>query len=207
MKKYIDISLSNLLEKLHYLKLEYLLPLPLLLMIFGVTGESLTNLILSRSYLTVDKLQANTQTVNIQILANVIIIENEIEPEPEFTEIELKLANSFLKKLTFKIPATEISKAEAMIAQELGLSENIRTLPINTPIQIQSTVQIWGILAEIETEQGLTKVEVNTVNSLLKKLEFELPSTEINQVKAMIIQELGLSRENARILVSYRIKN
>jgi len=201
------MSLSNLLEKLHSLKLEYLLPLPLLLIVFGLSGESLTNLILSRSYPTVDKLQADTQTVNIQIVADVVLTENEIEKEQDFTEVELRVANSVLKKLTFKVPVTKLSEVKAIIAQELGLFGEIEALSAKTQVQVRSTVQVLGILAEIEKERGLTKVEVNTANSVLKKLEFEFPVTDISKVKAMIVQELRLSGENARMLVSYRIKN
>ena len=67
------MSFSYLLEKLHSLKLEYLLPFPLLLIAFGVGGESLTNLLLSRSYPTIEKLQSNTETVKIRLAANMII--------------------------------------------------------------------------------------------------------------------------------------
>jgi hypothetical protein len=74
-------------------------------------------------------------------------------------------------------------------------------------MQLRSTVQVLGILAEIQKKRGFTKVEVNTANSILKSLEFEFPVTELSKIKAMMIQELGLSRENARMLVSYRIKN
>jgi len=201
------MSLSYLLEKLHSLKLEYLLPLPLLLIAFGVGGESLTNLLLSRSYPTVEKLQSNTETIKIRLAANVVITAAEIEKEQEFTEVELSVENSVLKKLTFKVPATELSKVKAMITQELGLSNEIITLQTNTQMQVRSTVQVLGILAEIQKKPGFTKVEVNTANSILKNLEFEFPVTELSEIKAMMIQELGLSRENASMLVSYRIKN
>jgi len=201
------MSFSYLLEKLHSLKLEYLLPLPLLLIVFGVGGESLTNLLLSRSYPTVEKLQSNTETVKIPLAANVVITATEIEKQQEFTEVELSVENSVLKKLTFKVPATELSKVKAMITQELGLSNEITTLQTNTKMQVRSTVQVLGILAEIQKRRGFTKVEVNTANSILKSLEFEFPVTELSKIKAMMIQELGLSRENARMLVSYRIKN
>ena len=201
------MSLSYLLEKLHSLKLEYLLPFPLLLIAFGVGGESLTNLLLSRSYPTVEKLQSNTETVKIRLAANVVITAAEIEKEQEFTEVEISVENSILKKLTFKVPATELSKVKAMITQELGLSNEITTLQTNTQMQVRSTVQVLGILAEIQKKSGFTKVEVNTANSILKSLEFEFPVTELSEIKAMMIQELGLSRENARMLVSYRIKN
>lgn len=201
------MSLSYLLEKLHSLKLEYLLPFPLLLIAFGVGGESLTNLFLSRSYPTIEKLQSNTETIKIRLAANVVITAAEIEKEQEFTEVEVSVENSVLKKLIFKVPATELSKVKAMIAQELGLSNEIITLQTNTQMQVRSTVQVLGILAEIQKKPGFTKVEVNTANSILKNLEFEFPVTELSEIKAMMIQELGLSRENARMLVSYRIKN
>lgn len=201
------MSLSYLLEKLHYLKLEYLLPFPLLLIAFGVGGESLTNLLLSRSYSTVEKLQSNIETVKIRLAANVVITAAEIEKEQDFTEVELSIENSVLKKLIFKVPATELSKVKAMITQELGLSNEIKTLQTNTKMQVRSTVQVLGILAEIQKKPGSTKVEVNTANSILKSLEFEFPVTELSEIKAIMIQELGLSRENARMLVSYRIKN
>ncbi|MGF1676464.1 MAG: hypothetical protein ACFCUV_22710 [Rivularia sp. (in: cyanobacteria)] len=203
------MSFSQLLQKLHSSNLEYLLPLPLLLIAFGFGGESLTNLLLSRSYTTttVDKLQADTYTVMVNFAANVLITEAEIDREQEFTTVELQTTNSILKKLTFKVPATELSEVKAIIAQELGVSNKIQTLQPNTQMQVHSQVKVLGILVEIEKQRGLTKIEVNTANSALKELEFEFPVTQLNSVKAMIIQELGLSRENVRILVSYRIKN
>ncbi|OKH14735.1 hypothetical protein NIES592_07495 [Fischerella major NIES-592] len=201
------MSLSQLLQKLHSSKLEYLLPLPLLLVAFGIGGESLTNLLLSRSYTTPDKLQADTHTAKVKFAAKVLVTEVEIEKEQEFTEVELQTANSVLKKLIFKVPATELNSLKAIIAQEIGVSGEVETLQADTQMQMKSAVQVLGILAEIEKKRGLTKVEVNTANSILKKLEFEFPVTELNSVKAMITQELGLSREDARMFVSYRIKN
>ncbi|MEA5595903.1 hypothetical protein [Rivularia sp. UHCC 0363] len=201
------MSFSRLLEKLHSSKLAYLLPLPLLIIAFGLSGESLTNLLLSRSYTTQNKLQAGTRTVMVKFAANVLITKAEIEQEQEFTEVELQTTNSTLKKLTFKVPGTELIFVKAIIAQELGLSNPIETLQPNTQMQVQSTVKVLGILAEIKKKRGFTKVQVNTANSALQRLEFEFPVTELNSVKAMIIQELGLSREDVRILVSYRLKN
>ncbi|WP_225225390.1 hypothetical protein [Komarekiella delphini-convector] len=183
-----------------------MLPLPLLLTAFGLGGESLTNILLSRSHPIINKLQADTQTVKIRLAANVLLTEAEIEKEQEFTEVELKTANSVLKKLIFKIPVAELSKIKAMIAQELGVSGEIE-IQANTQIQIRSAVQVLGILAEIEKKRRLTKVEVNTANSILKKLEFEFPVTELSSVKAMINQELGLSHEDAGMFISYRVKN
>ncbi|UKO98224.1 hypothetical protein [Nostoc sp. UHCC 0870] len=200
------MSLSYVLEKLHFLKIEYLLPLPLLLIAFGLGGESLTNILLSRSHPTVDKLQADTQTFMIRLASNVVITETKIEKQQDFTQFEFRLTNSYLKKLTLRISATELNKVKAIV-EELGLSSEIATLQPHTQMQLSSTFQVVGILSEIEKEKGFTKVEVNTTNSILKKLEFEFPVTELSKVKTAIVQELGLSRENARILVSYRVKN
>ncbi len=143
----------------------------------------------------------------MRLAAKVVLTKVEIENEQDFTEVEFGVANSVLKKLIFKVPVTELSKVKAIIAQELGLSNERKTLQINTQMQVRSTVQVLGILAEIEKKRGFTKVEVNTANSVLKKLEFEFPVTELSKIKAMMVQELGLSRENASMLVSYRIKN
>jgi len=201
------MSLSRWLLKLQSFKLEFLLPVPLLLIAFGLGGEPLTNLLLSRYYGTVDKLQADTHTLTMQLAANVRVIKAEIEKERDFTIVELKTANSVLKKLEFKFPGTELSSIKGMIAEELGVSAEVETLQPNTQMQVQLAVKALGILAEIDKEQGFTKVEVNTADSVLKKLEFEFPVTELSSVKAMIVQELGLSPENATMLVSYRLKN
>ncbi len=201
------MSLSRWLLKLQSFKLEFLLPVPLLLIAFGLGGEPLTNLLLSRYYGTVDKLQADTHTLTMQLVVNVRVIKAEIEKERDFTIVELKTANSVLKKLEFKFPATELSSVKAMIAEELGVSAEVETLQPNTQMQVQLAVKALGILAEIDKEQGFTKVEVNTADSVLKKLEFEFPVTELTSVKAMIVQELGLSPENATMLVSYRLKS
>jgi hypothetical protein len=201
------MSLSRWFLKLQSFKLEFLLPVPLLFIAFGLGGEPLTNLLLSRYYGTVDKLQADTHTLTMQLLVNVRVIKAEIEKERGFTIVELNTANSVLKKLEFKFPVTELSSIKAMIAEELGVSAEVETLQPNTQMQVQLAVKALGILAEIDKEQGFTKVEVNTADSVLKKLEFEFPVTELSSVKAMIVQELGLSPENATMLVSYRLKS
>lgn len=198
---------SRCLQKIPFLKLEFLLPLPMLLIAFGISGESLTNQLLSRSYNTQNKLQADTQTVKIQRVINILITAIEIEQEQEYTQVELKTANSLFKKLDFKIPSTELSQVKALVAQELALDVELEPLQVNRQIQAKIEMKVIGILALIDRKQGFTKVEVNSANDRLKKLEIELPITQLNQVKSMLNQELGLSSESARSLVSYRVKN
>ena len=122
------MSLSRWLIRLHSLRLQFWLPLPLLLIAFGLGGGPLTNQLLSRSYGTVDKLEAD-QPMKMQLAVNALVIEAEIEKEQDITKIELKTASSLLKKLEFELPVTELSMIKAMIAQQLGLSpENVRML-------------------------------------------------------------------------------
>lgn len=158
--------------------------------------------------LLLDKLQTDIQP-EIKLAVNVVIVATEIDQEQDFTQVELKTTNSTLKKLEFEVPATQLSQVKAAIAQELGLSPKIEILQTEKQIQVHLAVDVVGIITEteIEQEKGVTKVEVKTGNSALKKLEFEFPVTELSKVRAAIAQELGLSAEDARILVSYRVKN
>ena len=199
------MSLYRWLLKLPSLKQKFLLFFPLLLIAFGLCGETLTNQVLSRSYQALDKLQADLKT-EVQLATNVLVVTAEIEKEQELTKVALKTTNSVLKQLEFELPVTDLSLVKATIAQELGLSHQV-DLQAGTQMEVQLAVNVLGILAEIDKEQGFTKVEVKTANSVLKQLEFELPVTDLSLVKAAIAQELGLSPENARMLVSYRIKN
>jgi hypothetical protein len=185
------MSLSRLLLKLPSLKLKFLLLFPLLLIAFGLCGEALTNHVLSRSYQALDKLQADLKS-EVQLVTNVLVVAAEIEKEQELTKVALKTTNSVLKQLEFELPVTDLSLVKATIAQELGLSHQV-DLQAGTQMEVQLAVNVLGILAEIDKEQGFTKVEVKTANSVLKQLEFELPVTDLSLVKAAITQELGLS--------------
>lgn len=110
------------------LGLEIWLPLTLLLIAFGVGGGSMTNQVLSRSYGTIDKLQADTQ-LEVQLALPVLFIKAEIEKEQGFTTVDVKTTDSELKKLEFQLPVTELNLVETAIAQKLQLSpENVRRL-------------------------------------------------------------------------------
>ncbi len=196
------------LEKLYLLNIKILLPLPLILITFGFGGESLTNLLLKRPYDIKDKLQANTNSLQIQFVLNVLIseIKTEIFPAENFTNVKIKTTNSTLKNLQFEVPATELDSVKLEIAQELRLSPKFK-LPSNITTQIKPNIKVLGILAEIQNKKGITKVEIKTANSILKSLELELPITELSKVEATIIKELGITREDTKMFVSYRVKN
>lgn len=198
--------LSSWLVKSPSLRLRFLLPLPLLLIAFGLGGEYLTNQMLNRSYVALDKLQAENPHPQVQLAVEAIITKLEIEQEQEFTQVEVCTANSVIQKLEFEFALANSNTAKAMLAQKVGLSAPEK-LQVGTQLKVQLGFNVQGILAEIKKEQGFTKVKIETTNSVLKKLELVFPTTELSAVKTAIAQELGLSSEDARMLVSYRIKN
>ena len=83
----------------------------------------------------------------------------------------------------------------------------VSKLQADTQQEVQLTVTVLVIKAEIEKNEGLTSVEVKTADPELTRLKFEFPVTEVSQVEAMIAQKLGLSREDVNKLVRYQVKN
>lgn len=194
------------LLKLHYSQFTLLL-LPLFLISFASCGESFTNQILSRSYNTTSKLQADKQTVKAQFEVNVLVTAVEVEKKRDSTIVEYQTENSVLKKIRFVLPVTEVNTAKTIIAQEMGQTQGKDVLQIGRKMQVRSAFKVLGILAEIEKKQGVTLITVNTANSILQNLEFEYPVTDLPTIKTTLIQQLGLSREDIARFVSYRIKN
>lgn len=79
-------------------------------------------------------------------------------------------------------------------------------LQADTQLEVQLSVTVLVIKAQIKKNEGFTRVQVKTTDSALKKLEFEFPVTDLSGVEAMIAQELKLSREDVRKLVRYQVK-
>lgn len=116
------------LKVLNSLGLELWLPLPLLGLTFWLGTGLVTDRVLSRPHTTAAQLQTKEQ-LPVQIAFNVLAIEAEIKPEEGFTKVEVETTNSAIKELKFEFPVTELSQAEAAIAQELKLSpEKVRGL-------------------------------------------------------------------------------
>lgn len=196
----------NWLQKLHYSQFTLLL-LPLFLISFASCGESFTNQILSRSYNTTSKLQADKQTVKAQFAVNVLVTAVEVEKKRESIVVEYQTENSVLKKIRFVLPVTEVNTAKTIIAQEMGQTQAKDVLQVGRTMQVRSAFKVLGILAEIEKKEGVTLVTVNTANSILQNLEFEYPVTDLPTIKTTLIQQLGLSREDIARFVSYRVTN
>jgi cell division protein FtsX len=83
----------------------------------------------------------------------------------------------------------------------------VSKLQADTQQEVQLSVTVLVIKAEIERSEGVTQVEVKTADPQLKKLEFEFPVTQVSQLETAIAQKLGLSREDVKKLVRYQVKN
>jgi hypothetical protein len=93
-----------------------------------------------------------------------------------------------------------------LAAQELNQplpTEN--TLQADTQLEIQVSVNVLLINAVIDRNQSQTRVKVETAEPLLKRLELELPLTDVEQIEAVLAQELGIDRQAVRQLVRYQI--
>ncbi|MBD2306697.1 hypothetical protein H6G17_14390 [Chroococcidiopsis sp. FACHB-1243] len=195
------------LLKLSALPLKFLLPLPLLLTAFGLFGEQLTNRVLSLSFVGLDKLQAENSHLQVQLPVKAIVVKAEIERELEFTEVEIEITKSPVKKLRFEFPNVDAIALQTILARELNLASGGRELQSGMQVQGQFKFNVQGILAQIDKQQGTTKVEIVTIDSAIKNLELEFPVTDIERLKDAMVQELGLSRQEIRMLVSYRVIN
>lgn len=79
-------------------------------------------------------------------------------------------------------------------------------LQASQQMQTQIPVSIVAIEVEIHRKRGFSKVGVKTTNPALKKLEYEFPLLEFEQVEAAIARELGMSRPQVRSRIQYEIK-
>ncbi len=74
-----------------------------------------------------------------------------------------------------------------------------------TQIELSFTVEVIQVL--IDRNRGMTQVKVKTNDSQLKKLEFEFPITEFEQVEKKIAKELGLSKADVQRLARYQLED
>ncbi len=182
--------------------------LSLLLLFVGIafwTGSDfLTKQLLSLSYRTPDKLQADTLP-QVLLALNFTLTDMQMKQEDEFTQVKIKTANSMLKRLELEIPNSQ--NPEIAIAQKLGLYPQIKKLERNQQIKVKIPLHLTAIKAEIEKQRGFSSLEVRTANNSLKKMNFVLPVTEVKILEVMAAQLLNLSLEDVRKIISYQIKN
>jgi hypothetical protein len=61
--------------------------------------------------------------------------------------------------------------------------------------------RIVAIKVEVIPQQGISRVNVKTDNSVLKTIVFEFPFTDIKQLEATLSQQLGLPRDRVKELI------
>ncbi len=93
-----------------------------------------------------------------------------------------------------------------LAAQELSRSHKTENkLQSDTQLEAQVSVNVLLINAIVNQKEGTTRVEVRTADPILKRLELELPTTNISRVEATIAQKLGLPQQDVRQLVRYEV--
>lgn len=81
-------------------------------------------------------------------------------------------------------------------------------LQADAQLDIRMSVDVMRIEAMIDRSDPsvqMARVEVQTAESILKKLEFEFPITDIAEVEGAIAQTLELSQSEVRGLIRYEI--
>ncbi|MBE9180425.1 hypothetical protein IQ268_17835 [Oculatella sp. LEGE 06141] len=80
-------------------------------------------------------------------------------------------------------------------------------LQADTNLEIRFAVGVSFIQAIVNRAEGISQVEIRTTDSVLKRLEFEFPVTDVSQLEVLIAEELDLSLNEVRRLVRYEIIN
>ncbi|MEA5506144.1 hypothetical protein VB735_24110 [Halotia wernerae UHCC 0503] len=73
--------------------------------------------------------------------------------------------------------------------------------------ELQMSMYVLLIYAEVDKSAGITKVTVKTTDSSRRNLFFDLPVTDISQIETAIAQKLEISIEDIRKLVRYQIND
>jgi hypothetical protein len=110
----------RLLQLLHRVGGEFWLPLPLIAGFIWFTGNWITPQVLSRSYDSVNKLQAGTQ-LKTKLSLTILTMNAEIDRRRGVTTLVVKTTEPTLTRLEYEFPFTQASRVEAAIAQELAM--------------------------------------------------------------------------------------
>ncbi|MBD2204821.1 hypothetical protein H6G33_13400 [Calothrix sp. FACHB-1219] len=181
----------------------FLLSFLLIGFVFWAGGDLVTQQLLSLSYRTPDKLQADTLP-QVLLTLNFKVINLQIKPEDKSTKVIIKTSNSLLKSLELEIPNSQ--DTEIAIAQQLGLSSQVKKIAVNQRLNMEFRLNLIAIKAAVIQEQGFSYVDVITANNSVTKLHFVLPTADVKSLEVKIAQLLNLSREDVRKLISYQVK-
>ena len=93
-----------------------------------------------------------------------------------------------------------------MTAQVLSRPyDSVSKLQADNESGTKLSVTILAMNAEIDRYRGRTIIFVRTLDSGLNSLRYEFPVVQVSQVETAIAQELEMSVETVRKLISYRI--
>lgn len=85
--------------------------------------------------------------------------------------------------------------------------DSVSKLQADSELGVKLPVTILAMNAEIDRRRGSTIIFVRTLDSSLNSLRYEFPVVEASQVETAIAQELKISVETVRKLISYRISD
>lgn len=100
------------------------------------------------------------------------------------------LATRWVSDRVLSQPSTTLDKLVAQGQYQVELSLQLTVLSID---------------AAIDRTHNIAEVNVRTMGSALEEMEFKFPTTEFAGVEKAIAQELGLSPNDIRKLIRYRL--
>ncbi len=122
------MSAPRWLQKASSLNLDFWLLLPILALAFWISGEFISDRVLSRPYDIATELEADRRT-QIKLSFTVQVIQVLIDKNLGVTRVKVKTNDSELKKLEFEFPTAKFEEVEKAIALELSLSiEDVQRL-------------------------------------------------------------------------------
>lgn len=85
--------------------------------------------------------------------------------------------------------------------------KSVNKLQADSQLNVRLTVTILSMHASIDRSEGITQVSVKTTDPNLRKLEYEFPATQAQQIEQELSAELEIPVDRVRQLISYRIKD
>ncbi|WP_088888768.1 hypothetical protein [Leptolyngbya ohadii] len=118
----------RILKALYRSGWEFWLPLPIIALLFWIVGNAIATQVLTRPYLSEDRLQADTQSVT-DSQATILAINVAIDQRGEMTAVYVRTNGLTPREVKYEFPIVEVAQIEAAIAQELGVTtEAVRRL-------------------------------------------------------------------------------
>lgn len=94
--------------------------MPLVALLFWLSGTAIARQVLQSSYNSPNQLQADTQ-LEMKLSVTVLMINAEINQSRKTTTVSIKTTDSNLKRLEYEFLTTEPKQVEALVVQEIGL--------------------------------------------------------------------------------------